>query len=103
MLQRQERKRERLQKAAEKKGKAGGDKPYVVKFGLNHVTTLVEEGKAKLVVMAHDVEPPEMMVYLPSLCRKKEIPFCFFRGKARLGSVVHMKTATCVALTDVVK
>ena len=96
-------KKERLQKAAEKKGKAGGDKPYVLKFGLNHVTNLVEEGKAKLVVMAHDVDPAEIMVFLPALCRKKGIPFCFIKSKARLGKLCLTKTATCVALTDVKK
>ena len=96
-------KKERLQKAAEKKGKAGGDKPYVLKFGLNHITNLVEEGKAKLVVMAHDVDPAEIMVFLPALCRKKGIPFCFIKSKARLGKLCHTKTATCVALTDVKK
>lgn len=41
-----------------------------------------------------------MMVFLPALCRKKGIPYCFIRGKARLGSLVHQKTATCVALTE---
>merc|ERR1711939_528303 len=98
----------RLQKEAE--ARKGGDKadhigpkPNHLKFGLNHVTTLVEEGKAKLVVMAHDVDPPELMIFLPALCRKKEIPFCFVKGKARLGKLCHMKTATCVALTDVAK
>jgi len=70
---------------------------------LNHITTLVEEGKAKLVVMAHDVDPPEIMIFLPALCRKKEIPFCFVKGKARLGRLCNLKTATCVALTDVAK
>jgi len=70
---------------------------------LNHVTTLVEEGKAKLVVMAHDVDPLEMMIFLPALCRRKEIPFCFVKGKARLGKLVHTKTATCVALCEVQK
>ena len=64
------------------------------------MTELVEEGKAKLVVIAHDVDPIEMMVFLPGLCRKKGVPFCFIRGKARLGKLVHQKTATCVALTD---
>jgi len=70
---------------------------------LNHITTLVEEGKAKLVCIAHDVDPPEMMVYLPALCRLKNVPFCFVKGQARLGKLVHMKRATCVALTDVAK
>ena len=92
----------RLKKDAESKDKnAKTDKPMHIKFGLNHVTTLVEENKAKLVVIAHDVNPIELVVHLPALCRKKGVPFCFIRGKANLGKLVHLKTATCVALTDV--
>jgi large subunit ribosomal protein L7Ae len=67
------------------------------------VTQLVEDNKAKLVVIAHDVEPIELMVFLPALCRKKGVPFCIIKGKARLGKLVHQKTATCVALTEVKK
>ena len=96
-------KRTRLQGEAEAKKANAGPKPNHLKFGLNHITTLVEEGKAKLVIIAHDVDPIEMMCYLPALCRKKEVPFCFVKGKARLGKLVHCKTATCVALTDVNK
>jgi large subunit ribosomal protein L7Ae len=100
-------KKARLVKEAEAK-KGGADakktpKPVVLKFGLNHVTTLVEEGKAKLVVIAHDVDPLEMVVFLPALCRKKGIPYAFIKGKARLGKLVHQKTATCVAVTEVRK
>jgi large subunit ribosomal protein L7Ae len=98
-------KKTRLQKEAESKVKADAkkdkkDKPTVLKFGLNHVTELIEQGKAKLVVIAHDVDPIEMVVFLPALCRKKGIPYAFIRGKARLGKLVHQKTATCVAITD---
>jgi len=74
-----------------------------LKFGLNHVTELIETNRAKLVIIAHDVDPLEMMVFLPQLCRKKGIAFAFIKGKARLGKLVHQKTATCVALTDVRK
>jgi large subunit ribosomal protein L7Ae len=101
-------KKERLQKEAEAR-KAGnkdahiGPKPIHLKFGLNHVTNLVEEGKAKLVVIAHDVEPIELLAFLPALCRKKEVPFCVVKSKATLGKLTHTKTATCVALTDVKK
>ena len=92
----------RLKEKAEAGGKYDkSDKPKLLKFGLNHVTTLVEEGKAKIVVIAHDVDPIELMVHLPALCRKKGTPFCFIRGKATLGKLVNLKTATCVALTDV--
>jgi large subunit ribosomal protein L7Ae len=97
-------KKKRLQAEAESKNKDKdghvGPKPNHLKFGLNHVTNLVEEGKAKLVVMAHDVDPLEMMIFLPALCKKKEVPFCFIKGKARLGKLCHTKTATCVALTE---
>lgn len=65
------------------------------------MTTLIEEDKAKLVVIAHDVDPVELVVHLPTLCRKKNVPFAFIRGKANLGKLVHQKTATCVALTSV--
>ena len=53
--------------------------------------------------MAHDVDPLELMSFLPTLCRKKGIPYAFIKGKARLGKLVHTKTATAVALTDVRK
>merc|ERR1719183_1934095 len=96
-------KKARLQKKAEKGAADKGSKPLNLKFGLNHVTTLVEQGKAKLVIMAHDVDPIETMVHLPALCRRKNVPYCFLRGKAALGKLCHMKTATCVAITDVNK
>jgi len=86
-------KKDRLLKEAEgkvdQKDKKKGPKPLTIKFGMNHVTELVEKGKAKLVVIAHDVDPIEMMVFLPALCRKKGIPYCFVKGKARLGKLVH--------------
>merc|ERR1712083_304162 len=89
-----------------KEAESGGgktQKPVHLKYGLNHVTTLVEENKAKLVVIAHDVDPIEMVVFLTALCRKKGVPFFFLRGKANLGKLCHLKTATCVAVTDVRK
>ncbi|GAB4820275.1 hypothetical protein N2152v2_007321 [Parachlorella kessleri] len=76
-------------------------KPVVVKFGLNHITTLVEQGKAQLVVIAHDVDPIEIVVWLPALCKKMGVPYVIVKGKARLGTVVHKKTATALALTAV--
>ena len=101
-------KKDRLQSEAEaRKGgnKADhiGPKPIHLKFGLNHVTTLVEEGKAKLVAIASDVEPVEMMSFLPTLCKSKGVAFCIIKGKHNLGKLLGLKTATCVAVTDVRK
>jgi large subunit ribosomal protein L7Ae len=78
-------------------------KPLNIKFGLNHITTLIENKEAKLVVIAHDVDPIELVIFLPTLCRKNGIPYAFVKGKARLGTFVHQKTATALALTEVRK
>merc|ERR1712110_695051 len=91
-----EAKKNRLMEMAQQK-KAGEEvktkKPMVLKYGLNHVTTLVENKAAKLVIIAHDVEPIELVCWLPALCMKK--------GKGRLGQLVHKKAASCVAITSV--
>lgn len=76
-------------------------KPIVVKYGINHVTYLIEQGKAQLVVIAHDVDPLELVLWLPALCRKMGIPYAIVKGKARLGQIVHSKTATALCLTSV--
>jgi len=89
--------------AAEAKKDDKSAKPKFVKFGLNHVTQLVEEKKAKLVVIAHDVEPIELVVWLPALCRKMDVPYIIVKGKSRLGAVVHQKTSAVLALTEVRK
>merc|ERR1711966_434915 len=52
-------------------GKASSKRPVSCKMGINHVTTLIEEKKAKLVVLAHDVDPIEIVVWLPSLCKAR--------------------------------
>merc|ERR1712150_388958 len=57
-----------------------------------------EQKKAQLVVIAHDVDPLEIVLFLPALCRKMGVPYCIVKGKARLGRVVRRKTATCLAL-----
>ncbi|KAF3955229.1 hypothetical protein CMV_019527 [Castanea mollissima] len=73
----------------------------VVKYGLNHVTYLIEQNKAQLVVIAHDVDPIELVVWLLALCRKMEIPYCIVKGKSRLGLIVHKKTASVLCLITV--
>jgi large subunit ribosomal protein L7Ae len=68
------------------------------KYGLNHVVALVEAKKAALVVIGHDVDPIELVIFLPALCRKMGVPYVIVKGKARLGTVVHKKTASVVAI-----
>jgi large subunit ribosomal protein L7Ae len=106
MPETREAKKNRLMEMAQQK-KAGQEvktkKPQVLKYGLNHVTTLVENKAAKLVIIAHDVEPIELVCWLPALCRKKDVAYCIIKGKGRLGQLVHKKSASCVAITSVSK
>merc|ERR1711953_1461492 len=92
-----------MAKAKEAGQKADTKKPFFLKKGINHVTSLIERKAAKLVVIAHDVDPPELVAWLPTLCRKKDVPYCIIKSKSRLGQLVHQKTATCVAVTNVKK
>ncbi|KAK2757658.1 60S ribosomal protein L8B [Arachnomyces sp. PD_36] len=99
-------KKERLHQEATavesgKKKEDVSKKPYAVKYGLNHVVGLVENKKASLVLIPNDVDPIELVVFLPALCRKMGVPYAIIKGKARLGTVVHKKTAAVLALTEV--
>ena len=78
-------------------------KPNEIKFGLKHVTSLIEDKKAQLVLIANDVDPIELVMWMPALCRKMDVPFMIVKDKARLGALVHMKTAAAVCLTSVDK
>ena len=96
-------KKQRLKEAAASGGKDSNKTPNQVKFGLKHITTLVEDKKAQLVLIANDVDPIELVLWLPALCRKMDVPFMIVKDKARLGALVHMKTAAAVCLTGVDK
>ena len=89
-------KKERLHKEATavsegKKKEDVSKKPYTVKYGLNHVVGLIENKKASLVFIPNDVDPIELVVFIPALCRKMGVPYAIIKGKARLGTVVHKK------------
>merc|ERR1711868_129394 len=94
----------RLKLRAEARAEGKEDKPTkkkaVVHHGANTVVTLVEKKKAQLVVIANDVDPIELVLFLPALCRKMGVPYCIVKNKARLGRVVRRKTCTCLAIAQ---
>jgi LSU ribosomal protein L7AE len=68
-----------------------------VKKGTNETTKAVERGIAKLVVMAEDVEPPEVVAHLPILCEERKIPYIYVPSKAQLGSALGLDVAAASA------
>uniref|UniRef100_A0A7S2A0N9 60S ribosomal protein L7a n=1 Tax=Trieres chinensis TaxID=1514140 RepID=A0A7S2A0N9_TRICV len=99
-------KKQRVKEVAAAKasgGKAPAGAANQVKYGLKHITTLVEEKKADLVLIACDVDPIELVLWLPALCRKMEVPFMIVKDKARLGALVRKKTAAAICLAGVDK
>merc|ERR1712042_258445 len=98
-------KKTRLKMRAEQRAKGKEDtptkRPNCVRSGVNTVTTLVEQKKARLVVIANDVDPIEVVLFLPALCRKMGIPYCIVKNKSRLGRVVRRKTCTTMCITEV--
>ena len=60
-----------------------------VRKGTNEATKAIERGIAKLVVIAEDVEPPEVVAHLPILCEERKAPCVFVPSKEKLGSCWH--------------
>ncbi|MEM2288892.1 MAG: 50S ribosomal protein L7Ae [Sulfolobales archaeon] len=75
---------------AVKKARESGGK---IKKGTNEATKAVERGQAKLVVIAVDVDPPEVVLHLPYLCDEKKVPYIYVPSKKRLGEVAGIQVA----------
>ena len=61
--------------------------------GANEVTKQVERGQAKLVVMAEDVTPEEILAHMPILCEEKKIPYAYVPSKEELGRTAGLKVS----------
>jgi len=74
---------------------------YELTFGVQEVVRSVEHKNARLVLIAHDVDPLEVVLAIPALCQKLGVPYAIVKGKAALGRLVNQKTATCVSFENV--
>jgi len=57
-----------------------------VRRGTNETTKAIERGQARLVVIAEDVDPPEVVAHLPILCDERKIAYVFVPSKEKLGT-----------------
>ena len=56
-----------------------------IRKGTNESTKALEKGEVKLLVIAGDVEPEEIVMHLPPLCDEKKIPYTYVPSKSELG------------------
>ena len=68
-----------------------------VRKGTNETTKAIERGLAKLVVIAEDVQPPEVVAHLPIICDERKIPYVFVPSKEQIGPAIGIDVPTASA------
>jgi large subunit ribosomal protein L7Ae len=62
--------------------------------GVNETTKAIERGISKLVVMAEDVQPPEILMHIPVICDEKKVPYAYVPSKLDLGKASGIEVPT---------
>ncbi|MEM5821010.1 MAG: 50S ribosomal protein L7Ae [Candidatus Aenigmatarchaeota archaeon] len=68
-----------------------------IKKGTNEVTKAVERGQAKLVIIAMNVDPEEIVMHLPLLCEEKKVPYIYVKRKEDLGKASGIQVSAASA------
>jgi len=69
--------------------------------GTNETTKAIEKGKAKIVVIAKDVSPPEITMHIPLIAEEKNVPCFTVPSKEELGAAAGIQVGTgSVAITE---
>jgi len=68
-----------------------------VRRGTNETTKAIERTQAKLVIIAENVEPPEVVAHLPILCEERKIPYVFVAEKEKIGSAIGIDVPAAAA------
>jgi len=72
-----------------------------VRKGTNEATKAIERGISKLVVIAEDVEPPEVVAHLPIICEEQNAAYAFVPSKQELGKALGIDvTSAAAAIID---
>jgi len=72
-----------------------------VRKGTNEATKAIERGICKLVIIAEDVEPPEVVAHLPILCEEQGAAYAFVPSKQELGKALGIDiTSAAAAILD---
>src|ERR671924_2072955 len=68
-----------------------------VRKGTNETTKAIERGMSRLVVIAEDVEPPEVVAHLPILCEERNAVYVFVPSKQQLGAALGIDVGSAAA------
>jgi large subunit ribosomal protein L7Ae len=68
-----------------------------VRKGTNETTKAIERGIAKLVIIAEDVDPPEVVAHLPIICEERTVPYVFVPSKANMGPALGIDVGSASA------
>ncbi len=68
-----------------------------IRKGTNEATKSIERGRAKLVLIAENVEPPEIVAHLPLLCDERKAPYVYVPEKQRIGQAVGLLVGSAAA------
>jgi large subunit ribosomal protein L7Ae len=68
-----------------------------VRKGTNETTKAIERGVSKLVVIAEDVQPPEVVAHLPILCEERNAAYVFVPSKQQLGESLGIDVGSAAA------
>ena len=72
-----------------------------VKKGTNEATKAIERGISKLIIIAEDVEPPEVVAHLPLICEEQKSAYAFVPSKQELGKALGIEvTSAAAAILD---
>jgi len=72
-----------------------------VRKGTNEATKAIERGTSKLIVIAEDVDPPEVVAHLPILCEEHNADYAFVPSKQELGKSLGIDiTSAAAAILD---
>ena len=71
-----------------------------IRKGTNEATKSIERGKAKLVLIAENVEPPEIVAHLPLLCDERKAPYVYVPDKRKIGDALGIMVSSAAAAIE---
>jgi len=71
-----------------------------IRKGTNEATKSIERGNAKLVLIAENVQPPEIVAHLPLLCDERKAPYVYVPEKQKIGEALGISVSSSAAAIE---